>query len=108
METQTKHAQKWATRSWMYAFFDSREVGCTRQSSCFFDKAAQKSICCKPRIVLVVSSQIYLFINVFYLLSMLNLNCVICAELFTQSDEVFVTVCGHMFHHTCLQQWLER
>ncbi|KAH8415783.1 hypothetical protein KR222_000901 [Zaprionus bogoriensis] len=39
---------------------------------------------------------------------MLNLNCVICAELFTQSDEVFVTVCGHMFHHTCLQQWLER
>lgn len=92
----------------MYAFFDSREVGCTRQSSCFFDKAAQKSICCKPRIVLVVSSQIYLFINVFYLLGMLNLNCVICAELFTQSDEVFVTVCGHMFHHTCLQQWLER
>lgn len=96
-----------------------REVACTHfltrvklaahaRAAVFFDKAAQKSICCKPRIVLVVSSQIYLFINVFYLLSMLNLNCVICAELFTQSDEVFVTVCGHMFHHTCLQQWLER
>ncbi|XP_034111732.1 E3 ubiquitin-protein ligase TRAIP [Drosophila albomicans] len=39
---------------------------------------------------------------------MLNLNCVICAELFTQSDEVYVTTCGHMFHHTCLMQWLER
>ncbi|XP_017867218.1 PREDICTED: E3 ubiquitin-protein ligase TRAIP [Drosophila arizonae] len=39
---------------------------------------------------------------------MLNLNCVICAELFTPSDEVYVTSCGHMFHHTCLMQWLER
>ncbi|KAM8712759.1 hypothetical protein ACLKA7_013142 [Drosophila subpalustris] len=39
---------------------------------------------------------------------MLNLNCVICAELFTQSDEVYVTSCGHMFHHNCLMQWLER
>ncbi|XP_030386932.1 E3 ubiquitin-protein ligase TRAIP [Scaptodrosophila lebanonensis] len=39
---------------------------------------------------------------------MLNLNCVICAELFAQSDEVYVTICGHMFHHTCLMQWLER
>ncbi|KAH8357808.1 hypothetical protein KR200_009669 [Drosophila serrata] len=39
---------------------------------------------------------------------MLNLNCVICAELFSQADEVFVTVCGHMFHHSCLNQWLDR
>ncbi|EDW02724.1 E3 ubiquitin-protein ligase TRAIP [Drosophila grimshawi] len=39
---------------------------------------------------------------------MLNLNCVICSELFTQSDDVYVTICGHMFHHTCLMQWLER
>ncbi|EDV36064.1 uncharacterized protein Dana_GF12143 [Drosophila ananassae] len=39
---------------------------------------------------------------------MLNLNCVICAELFSQADEVFVTVCGHMFHHNCLNQWLDR
>ncbi|ALC42581.1 nopo [Drosophila busckii] len=39
---------------------------------------------------------------------MLNLNCVICAELFTHSDEVHVTVCGHMFHHSCLKQWMDR
>ncbi|KAH8401637.1 hypothetical protein KR009_006945 [Drosophila setifemur] len=39
---------------------------------------------------------------------MLNLNCVICAELFAQADEVFVTICGHMFHHNCLNQWLDR
>ncbi|XP_061402466.1 E3 ubiquitin-protein ligase TRAIP-like [Musca vetustissima] len=39
---------------------------------------------------------------------MLNLNCVICAELFTQSDDVHVTTCGHMFHFLCLKQWLER
>ncbi|XP_017115442.1 E3 ubiquitin-protein ligase TRAIP [Drosophila elegans] len=39
---------------------------------------------------------------------MLNLNCVICAELFGQADEVFATMCGHMFHHSCLNQWLDR
>lgn len=38
----------------------------------------------------------------------MNLNCVICAELFSQSDEVYVTTCGHMFHYPCLRQWLER
>uniref|UniRef100_A0A1A9W845 RING-type domain-containing protein n=1 Tax=Glossina brevipalpis TaxID=37001 RepID=A0A1A9W845_9MUSC len=39
---------------------------------------------------------------------MLNLSCVICTELFTASDEVYVTKCGHMFHFVCLKQWLER
>lgn len=39
---------------------------------------------------------------------MLNLNCVICAELFTQTADVYVTKCGHMFHYACLCQWLER
>lgn len=39
---------------------------------------------------------------------MLNLNCVICAELFTQTADVYVTKCGHMFHYSCLCQWLER
>ncbi|XP_059226027.1 E3 ubiquitin-protein ligase TRAIP [Stomoxys calcitrans] len=39
---------------------------------------------------------------------MLNLNCVICAELFSQADDVYVTTCGHMFHYVCLKQWLER
>ncbi|XP_055854117.1 E3 ubiquitin-protein ligase TRAIP [Episyrphus balteatus] len=39
---------------------------------------------------------------------MLNLNCVICAELFTHTADVYVTKCGHMFHYSCLCQWLER
>ncbi|XP_011196490.1 E3 ubiquitin-protein ligase TRAIP [Zeugodacus cucurbitae] len=39
---------------------------------------------------------------------MLNLNCVICAELFVASDDVRATNCGHMFHITCLKQWMER
>ncbi|XP_037808782.1 E3 ubiquitin-protein ligase TRAIP [Lucilia sericata] len=39
---------------------------------------------------------------------MLNLNCVICAELFNASDDVHVTSCGHMFHIACLSQWLQR
>ncbi|KAL5287776.1 TRAIP.2 family protein [Megaselia abdita] len=38
----------------------------------------------------------------------MNLNCPICAELFLPSDDVHCTTCGHMFHHTCLLQWLER
>ncbi|XP_065368519.1 E3 ubiquitin-protein ligase TRAIP [Calliphora vicina] len=39
---------------------------------------------------------------------MLNLNCVICAEIFGASDDVHVTSCGHMFHTACLNQWLQR
>uniref|UniRef100_W8C3A1 TRAF-interacting protein n=1 Tax=Ceratitis capitata TaxID=7213 RepID=W8C3A1_CERCA len=39
---------------------------------------------------------------------MLNLNCVICAELFAASDDVRATNCGHMFHISCLKQWMER
>ncbi|XP_054738097.1 E3 ubiquitin-protein ligase TRAIP [Anastrepha obliqua] len=39
---------------------------------------------------------------------MLNLNCVICAELFVASDDVRATNCGHMFHSTCLKQWMDR
>lgn len=38
----------------------------------------------------------------------MNLNCPICAELFLPSDDVQCTTCGHMFHHHCLLQWLER
>lgn len=38
----------------------------------------------------------------------MNLNCPICAELFLPSDDVYCTTCGHMFHHQCLLQWLER
>ncbi|XP_067630003.1 E3 ubiquitin-protein ligase TRAIP [Eurosta solidaginis] len=39
---------------------------------------------------------------------MLNLNCVICAELFIASDDVHATNCGHMFHIRCLKKWMER
>lgn len=38
----------------------------------------------------------------------MNLNCPICAELFLPSDDVHCTTCGHLFHHQCLLQWLER
>ncbi|KFB49339.1 AGAP006611-PA-like protein [Anopheles sinensis] len=38
----------------------------------------------------------------------MNLMCPICSDLFVPSDEVHITPCGHMFHHTCLLQWLER
>lgn len=39
---------------------------------------------------------------------MLNLNCVICTELFVASDDVRATNCGHLFHIACLKQWMER
>lgn len=38
----------------------------------------------------------------------MNLNCVICADLLSASQEVYVTLCGHIFHDGCLFQWLER
>lgn len=38
----------------------------------------------------------------------MNVNCVICSDLFTPVAEVYLTKCGHMFHYTCLVSWLER
>lgn len=38
----------------------------------------------------------------------MNIVCVICRELLVPSSEVFYTPCGHIFHHLCLIQWLER
>ncbi|XP_011864954.1 PREDICTED: E3 ubiquitin-protein ligase TRAIP-like [Vollenhovia emeryi] len=38
----------------------------------------------------------------------MNIECVICRELLTPSDDVFNTPCGHIFHFACLVQWLER
>uniref|UniRef100_A0A182PMV1 RING-type domain-containing protein n=1 Tax=Anopheles epiroticus TaxID=199890 RepID=A0A182PMV1_9DIPT len=38
----------------------------------------------------------------------MNLACPICSDLFVPSAEVDITPCGHMFHHVCLLQWLER
>ncbi|EAA11334.4 AGAP006611-PA [Anopheles gambiae str. PEST] len=38
----------------------------------------------------------------------MHLACPICSDLFVPSAEVDITPCGHMFHHLCLLQWLER
>ncbi|XP_050597937.1 E3 ubiquitin-protein ligase TRAIP-like [Bombus affinis] len=38
----------------------------------------------------------------------MNIICVICSDLLTPSDDVFYTPCGHIFHFTCVTQWLER
>uniref|UniRef100_A0A182ST30 RING-type domain-containing protein n=1 Tax=Anopheles maculatus TaxID=74869 RepID=A0A182ST30_9DIPT len=38
----------------------------------------------------------------------MNLVCPICSDIFVPSAEVNITPCGHMFHHLCLLQWLER
>ncbi|XP_053675506.1 E3 ubiquitin-protein ligase TRAIP [Anopheles nili] len=38
----------------------------------------------------------------------MNLLCPICSDMFVPSDDVNITPCGHMFHHMCLLQWLER
>ncbi|XP_076183269.1 TRAF interacting protein no poles [Ptiloglossa arizonensis] len=38
----------------------------------------------------------------------MNIVCIICSDLLRPSDDVFHTPCGHIFHFTCLIQWLER
>lgn len=38
----------------------------------------------------------------------MNIVCVICRDLIVPSDDIFHTPCGHIFHYTCLYQWLER
>ncbi|XP_033326779.2 TRAF interacting protein no poles isoform X2 [Megalopta genalis] len=38
----------------------------------------------------------------------MNIACVICSDLLTPTDDIFHTPCGHIFHFTCLTQWLER
>ncbi|PSN44320.1 hypothetical protein C0J52_09281 [Blattella germanica] len=38
----------------------------------------------------------------------MHINCVICSDLFVPVSDVFATNCGHLFHYTCLIQWLER
>nr|XP_012216897.1 PREDICTED: E3 ubiquitin-protein ligase TRAIP-like isoform X2 [Linepithema humile] len=38
----------------------------------------------------------------------MNIVCVICSDLLVPSDDIFNTPCGHIFHFTCLLQWLER
>lgn len=38
----------------------------------------------------------------------MNISCVICSDLFVSVDNIFTTPCGHIFHHVCLIQWMER
>ncbi|CAO1410585.1 unnamed protein product [Diamesa serratosioi] len=38
----------------------------------------------------------------------MNINCVICSDLFIAADPIYTTPCGHIFHHPCLLQWLEK
>ncbi|XP_012062272.1 PREDICTED: E3 ubiquitin-protein ligase TRAIP-like [Atta cephalotes] len=39
----------------------------------------------------------------------MKILCVICQDQFvSSSDDIFFTHCGHVFHHRCLLQWLER
>lgn len=37
----------------------------------------------------------------------MNISCLICTDIFTQSSDVYTTQCGHIFHHHCLLHWLE-
>ena len=37
----------------------------------------------------------------------MNVNCSTCLELLTPSDELSSVPCGHIFHTTCILQWLE-
>ncbi|KAK7864307.1 hypothetical protein R5R35_009561 [Gryllus longicercus] len=38
----------------------------------------------------------------------MQITCTICSDLFVAADAVVGTHCGHLFHHACLIQWLER
>ncbi|XP_035453253.2 E3 ubiquitin-protein ligase TRAIP [Spodoptera frugiperda] len=38
----------------------------------------------------------------------MHILCTICSDLVNQAENIFVTKCGHIFHHHCLVQWIER
>lgn len=38
----------------------------------------------------------------------LNIACPICTEPFQNSDEIYSTSCGHLFHYTCMRDWQSR
>nr|XP_021187288.2 E3 ubiquitin-protein ligase TRAIP [Helicoverpa armigera] len=38
----------------------------------------------------------------------MNILCTICSDLVNQAESIYVTKCGHVFHHHCLSQWIER
>lgn len=37
----------------------------------------------------------------------MRVQCCICTDLLQSDSEVAAIVCGHVFHHTCLQQWID-
>ncbi|CAD5119704.1 DgyrCDS8295 [Dimorphilus gyrociliatus] len=40
--------------------------------------------------------------------SLSNAVCVICSDFYDDFTDIAVAKCGHVFHTTCLEQWLER
>ncbi|XP_012161819.1 myosin-11 [Ceratitis capitata] len=36
------------------------------------------------------------------------LTCIICSEVYKNSDTLYSTSCGHIFHYSCMQQWRSR
>ncbi|XP_075984562.1 uncharacterized protein LOC142982107 [Anticarsia gemmatalis] len=38
----------------------------------------------------------------------MHILCTICSDLINQAENIYVTKCGHIFHHHCLVQWTER
>ncbi|KAI8419682.1 hypothetical protein MSG28_008372 [Choristoneura fumiferana] len=38
----------------------------------------------------------------------MHIQCTICSDLVNQAESLYVTKCGHIFHHQCLAQWIER
>ncbi|XP_013112579.2 uncharacterized protein LOC106090808 [Stomoxys calcitrans] len=40
-------------------------------------------------------------------MSTLNVLCGICSEFYTNTDKIYVTRCGHVFHQQCLFHWLQ-
>ncbi|GJQ76200.1 hypothetical protein Trydic_g1943 [Trypoxylus dichotomus] len=42
------------------------------------------------------------------ILNKMNVSCIICSDILTPTTETYSTNCGHLFHYTCLIQWIER
>ncbi|XP_072933576.1 E3 ubiquitin-protein ligase TRAIP-like [Epargyreus clarus] len=38
----------------------------------------------------------------------MHILCTICSDLVNQAENIYVTKCGHVFHYSCLSQWIVR
>ncbi|KAM7350158.1 uncharacterized protein ACRADG_008812 [Cochliomyia hominivorax] len=38
----------------------------------------------------------------------LNISCTVCKETFKNTDSIYATQCGHVFHYFCINKWLSR